>query len=391
MKVILFIQFYVEHYNAYNLCNGFSSAYNYCKSIGDFVWLSDKEMNNFQMPFNKGTVYISIFFTKQLEQVYNWASEYPDIKFIGGGPAITSGYDSTIVLPNNLKLVIQSVEEYFNIPNTSEKWDLDISSIQLKLNKARALTFSYPINSSCYWKKCIFCKQHVGNLRRNKNVDLTNAYNIKYNGMINIRLDSPSITTSDIKSIIPKLKYKDNYAIDFLMRCDKAIYTTLDNVLKNFKGEIPNLKIRLGIEFPSNRLLSYMKKGFSVDDILNTIKILNKYKNIKIYGLFIVSWPTINEQDIDELKHFINETSNLKIDVISFSKLFCMTNTKAYEMYKNTIERQLYATNLYKGYYPQLTNKEKEYDNKAIELINNSFKKSIIIDRYNKIGIDKDE
>jgi len=369
MNNIFFIQFYSKYHTCLSLSNGFSDAYNYCKTLGSFLWVDDTKLNKFKIPIEEGTVYISSVYPNHLIQSIIWSKQYPNINFISGGPAISTNNNLDIDIPDNLKLTKKTVEDYFNIPTTSENWNLDITDIKDEAKKYNKILFSYTIDTSCYWKKCTFCNYHYVSNSINKKIELSPIDNIDFDGIKQVRLNTPSITSKQLKDIFKKITYKKNMIYDILMRCDKSIYTTLDYILKNIKGDIPNLKFRLGIEFPSNRMLNYMKKGFSVDDILNTIKILNKYKNIKIYTMFMVGWPILNRQDIDDLKYFSNEISDVTLEFISIHRTFCCINTELFDQYKDDIEKHSYVGNLYRGYFPKLNKKQLHLNKKAIDII----------------------
>jgi hypothetical protein len=93
----LFVQFFNEIKETYfDLCNGFSDTYDLCKSKGDLYWTQheadqtkwylDETYTNRELPISSGTVYISAIYVNHLYQSYIWAREYPDIRFIVGGP-----------------------------------------------------------------------------------------------------------------------------------------------------------------------------------------------------------------------------------------------------------------------------------------------------------------
>jgi hypothetical protein len=102
-----------------------------------------------------------------LYQSYIWAREYPDIRFIVGGPVAAErrvdvkGWnpvyfliDSDDVWPSNLVITGKSVEDWFEVPNFSGKWKLDVPGFVP--NDSR-IYFSYTLDNGCYWSRCIFC------------------------------------------------------------------------------------------------------------------------------------------------------------------------------------------------------------------------------------------
>ncbi len=366
----LFIQFY-SAYNkeVYAVYNGFSDTYDFCKNIGDFIWINENEMHTYKFPIKKGTIYVSAYFLKHLNQVVLWAKKNSNIKFIVGGPTIITDFNlDKYNFPLNIKLTTKSVEEYFGIPEFSQQWKLDINSIKHELKKYNTLLFSYTLDTSCYWKKCIFCNYHFVNNRKRQIIEPTLFESINFNGIKQVRLNSPGISGKQIKKLLPNLKYKKDITYDFLMRCNKSEYEALKIVLDSYI-KIPNLKIRLGIEFPSNRMLQYINKGFTVNDILKTMKLIKSYENIKLYTTFMIGWPNLIEEDINNLKNFITKIP--KIDYVSLHKTFCAYNTKLYDMYIKRKTKVSYEGQFLKGYYPDLTNEEIIINKRAKEIIKN--------------------
>jgi len=372
MKNTLFIQFYlkVEKLNNFDfvLWNGFSDTYDLCKSKGDFIWINEELAEEYELPFDSGDVYISAYLTDHLTNANNWAKQYPNINFIVGGPVILCNNNFVTILSKNLKLVKSSVEDYFDKPNFSYKWKIDISQIKKYIDKTDNILFSYTLDTSCFWKKCTYCNYSYDEHRVRDLVDLSVVDDIDFDGVKQIRLNTPGISISFINKIFDQMIYRKDIVYDTLMRCDLKKYRTLENRLTEFKGTLPNLKMRIGIEFPSNKMLKRIRKGFNVNDILNTLRVLNKFENTQSAGMFMFGWCDIDQSDIDEVLYFIDNVK--RIDDMVFYKVLNVYGTALHEMYKDSrVGEKYYEGPIYRGYYMKLTSDELMFNKQAIKLI----------------------
>jgi len=375
MSDVLFIQFYLDFGKTISFCNGFSDTYDLCKSKGDFLWVRQETMGELELPIKKGTIYVSAYFSEHLYQVYKWSIKYPNIKFVVGGPAILSRYkiDKGYFL-NNVEVSIKSVEEYFGVSNFSYDWKFDIPN--KIINPYKILWISYTLDTSCYWSKCIFCNYYFDEIRKRKYEETKNFIGIK--NFIKefdhkekmIRLNTPGITPYYIKNFLNKLPSKD-VKYDLLMRCSKAENKDLKNVFDNWIGDKPKFKWRLGIEYPVERMLTYMKKGFTPTDILTTLNILYE-NNIEISVNFMIGWPNLTEKDVFELEKFLDKMP--PIQQVSLHRVFCKYQTKLHDVYINKIERKSYVGPFYKGYFPILKEKQFYLNRLSAKLIYDKFK-----------------
>lgn len=369
----LFIQFYSEFKSTrkgtcFALCNGFSDTYDLCKNKGDFLWIDDSNLENsdYELPISKGTVYISSFYVAHLVQSHKWAKKYTDIKFVVGGPAVLSGVDYRTSRPSNLEFTTKSVEEYFNVPNFSSKWKLELSDIKEDLNKYDVLTFSYTLETLCYWSKCTFCNYHFRS-RIRKNVDLSYVNSINFDGVKQVRVNTPAITPAFMKKFFQNITYEKNVIYDFMMRCDEPVYTALETNLNGFDGIIPNMKVRFGIEFPSDKMLKFMKKGITVNNALKALSIANKFENVNFYTMYMVGWPNLDRDDINSLKYYVSKVP--KTDSIIIFKTFYKFNTDLYDVYKDRIRRNVYEGDFYRGYFVDLIDDELKINMEARDLM----------------------
>lgn len=360
----LFLQFYKKEKNYYLLSNGFSDAYGYCKNIGDFIWVNSREMHNFTFPFKKGKVYISAMYLHHVVQADLWAREYQEIDFIVGGPAVQKIYDD-YPKRENLNLVTSSVEDYFGIENFGYEWGLDLSNLKDELTNDNGIYFSYTIDSSCYWHNCKFCNYYFGE-SRTRNFSEVPLERIDFSGIKHIRLNCPSLTQKHLTKLLPTFYFQNDIIYDFLIRCDPEVYTTLGNLLDKYK-QVPNLRVRLGIEYPTKRMLQFMNKGFTTEYIIEACKIISGRNNVFLCSNFILGWPNLTEEDITDLQSFFSKVPYFDSTVIT--RLVCFRDTFFHELFSQRKGYLSYEGNIYKGYYPKLKIEEIKINDRALEII----------------------
>jgi hypothetical protein len=293
MTNTLFIQFFNQTKSGYyDLSNGFSDAYDLCRSQGNFYWVEHEPDNNkwyeeatYQgraLPIKKGRVIIRASYINHLYQAYTCAKQYPDIEFTVGGPVASErcasdvGWNSVHFkvegdLPRNLTLTGKSVEALFGQPDFSGTWKLDVPE-QVPDNSR--IYFSYTLENMCYWKKCPFCSiaQHAPEtFRKRKKFDLE-FKNLDYNGHKIVRLNTGSITPHDIRKLLPSVPVNNDIEYRFFMRTARAENKALKDVLDSAGDCFPDCTIGFVIEFPSNRMWHYLNKGTSMEEDLKTFK-----------------------------------------------------------------------------------------------------------------------
>ena len=267
MSDTIFIQFCYETAGRielyYALSNGFSDTYDLCKSKGDFYWMNETS----QFPIRKGTAYISCICLDQVHKAYLWARQYPNVKFVVGGPALIAhlGYSERHI-PKNMEIVKTSVEDYFGVPNFSGKWGVELP--KHLLTKDIPYSLSYVVDNRCYWGKCIFCRsqgqeRYECRQRKEFNYEFTN-YDLGNNVMIGLNTDA--ITPYHILNTIPNLP--NGYDYWMFLRGDKAEIKALKEILPNNQNK---LTFCVGIEFPSERMLKEINKGVTIEDLKELI------------------------------------------------------------------------------------------------------------------------
>jgi tRNA A37 methylthiotransferase MiaB len=319
-------------------------------------------------------------------KIIKWAKLNPEIKFIVGGPVIQSvtfdnkfspTFEEFIGGIKNLKLFKGSVEDYFGLENFSINWDINTDQIKNNFKNHKELLFSYTIENSCYWKKCKFCHYPLVGNRKRKNfaLDLKKILSLGFDEKIRIRLNTPSLSNYHIKNFLPHLPNKKGIEFDFLVRCDKSIYQNLDKLFLSYNDRPPMI-VRLGIEFPSDRILNFLRKGFTVNDIYNMLNILIK-NNQKVSSTFIIGLPNIKSSDLKNLEKFSKKYEKV-FSHIAVYRLFCPVGTKIHDIFIDKKNPPSFDGSFYKGYYPKLTSEEIKLNREAIPLLQNTAKTSTI-------------
>jgi len=329
------------------------------------------------LPINKGTVYISAIYTNHLYQSYVWAKEYPNIRFIVGGPVAAErridakgwnplyfAIDSYKVLPSNLKITGKSVEDWFEVVNFSAKWKLDVPEFVPDDNK---IYFSYTLDNGCYWSKCIFCNiaLHAKDLFRKRKDMNFEFQDIKHNGTKIVRLNTGSIRIPYIREVLPKLPCRDNMEYRLFMRPAKAENKALKEVLNKHSGEFPKCVLGFGIEFPSNRMLRYIDKGCNTDEILEFLS-LCRSNRIRVNANLILGWDNLIEDDIKEVKNFMDRVPDNSITSVQVRWLFAHPHTKVHDTYKG---EGITLGPFYEGFHTEISEKQKELNKGAGDII----------------------
>jgi len=388
MRDSLFLQFYNKTKSGYfDLCNGFSDTYDLCKSKGDFYWTEheidrtkwylDETYENRELPINKGTVYISAIYMNHLYQSYVWAKEYPDIRFIVGGPIAAerrideNGWhpvyvevDSHDRLPSNLELTGQSVEDWFEVPNFSGKWKVDVPEF---VPDDGRIYFSYTLDNGCYWRKCVFCNialhaMEVFRKRKNMKYEFED---MEHNGHKIVRLNTGSITTKYIREVLPELPRGDDIEYRLFMRPATAENKALKEVLIECDGNFPKLVLGFGMEFPTNRMLRYIGKGAKTDEVLEFLRLCHENK-IHINANFILGWDNLIQDDIKELEIFMDSMPEHSITTFQMRWLFAHPHTKIHDTYKG---KAVKLGPFYEGFRTEINEEQIQLNKEARDII----------------------
>ncbi|MFH2059807.1 MAG: radical SAM protein [Pseudomonadota bacterium] len=388
MSDTLFIQFYSKTKSGwFDLCNGFSDTYDLCQSKGDFLWMEHEADNdkwyeeptyqNRLLPIQKGRVYVSASYVNHLYQAYTWATLYPDIEFIVGGPVASErcvsidGWNSVHFkvekeLPSNLFLTGQSVEDLFKVPNFSGKWKFKVPGV---IPRDSRIYFSYTLENMCYWKKCPFCsiaQQSTEHFRKREKIDLE-FLNFDFQGHKIVRLNTGSIMPEHIKAILPRLPNLKDIEYRFFMRAAKAETNALKQVIKQLDQNVPDCTIGFGIEFPSDRMWKYLNKGTKMDEVFETLELCRK-SGFKVNANVILGWNNLIEQDLKDLEHFMDTLSENAVTTLQLRWLFAHPYTKIHENYDG-VQNSIKLGPFNCGFNVRVNEKQKTLNMEAAKII----------------------
>ncbi len=355
MQETLFLQFYSRRKSSiYNLLNGFSDTYELCRRHGDFLWMADEPDDSrwYQydlyaartLPISAGTIYVSALDVNHLYQCWVWAREYPRIRFIVGGPVAAErslggpAWDPAYVrvedpraMPPNLTLTGKSVEAWFGVPDFSGAWHLEIPA---DIPPGGRIYFSYTLDNACFWHRCIYCnvachdQQHV---RRRKKL----AYEFRqvaYAGTKLVRLNTGSISPLQLRRLLPDLPRGNGFEYRTFMRPAAAENRALQETLAACDGNAPDLVLGFGVEFPTERMLRYVDKGFGPEDILQGLEVC-RANRVLANGNMIVGWDNLTATDVDELEVFMQRVPEGAFKNIQLRWLLAHPYTPIHERY----------------------------------------------------------
>jgi radical SAM superfamily enzyme YgiQ (UPF0313 family) len=312
-----------------------------------------------------------------LYQSYVWAKEYPNIRFIVGGPIAAerrideNGWhpvyvkvDSSDMLPSNLEITGRSVEDWFEVPNFSGKWKVDVPEF---VPDDSRVYFSYTLDNGCYWRKCVFCNiaLHARDAFRKRKHMKYEFEDMEHDGHKIVRLNTGSITTKYIREVLPELPRRDDIEYRLFIRPAKAENTALKEVLSEDGGGFPKLVLGFGMEFPTNRMLRYIGKGCNTDEVLEFLRLCHENK-IHINANFILGWDNLIEDDISELENFMDSVPENSITTFQMRWLFAHPHTKVHDTYKG---KAIKLGPFYEGFRTEISEKQMELNSEAGDII----------------------
>ncbi len=370
MSDTIFLQFITKNrfYDYYDLGNGFSDTYDFCKSKGDFyfvehdglIWASMGRMltntvqyekfEEMELPITRGTIYACVMVLSHLYQLWVWAKKYPDIQFIVGGPgAFSKMYVMPNEFPSNMLIWEESLEDYFGIPNFSYPWKIEIP----KQVKGKNISLAYTLESKCYWGKCKYCNYAFCKQRKREKINF-GFENYEHDALKIVRLHSPSLSPALMKEIFPKLPVRNNIRYDTYIRTGSAENKVLKKLIPTTQQH--DMRFVTGMEFPSDNMLTVISKGITMQDIHNTINIFANNKH-ELFIFNILFMNNLTEKHIDDVQKFIDKIPPNNNITLSIARLFIKPYTEFFEIYqKKGIDVNLGP--FYYGYLNTLSDKQ---------------------------------
>ncbi|MEH0018848.1 MAG: hypothetical protein V6Z89_04295 [Desulfobacter sp.] len=388
MSDTLFIQFYGKTNSGwYDLCNGFSDTWDLCRSKGDFLWLphvqdADKwydpeAYGTLELPFTKGTAYVSASYVNHLYQAYVWATQYPDIRFVVGGPVASercgtgNGWQSVHFkvegdLPFNLEVTGKSIESLFGVPEFSGTWKLEIPD---NVPGDSRVYFSYTLENLCYWKKCPFCSiaQHTPDHARKRKAFGLEFRDLDFAGHKIVRINTGSITPEHIRQILPRLPVDDDIEYRYFMRAAKAETNALRDVVSRLEGKLPASTLGFGIEFPSDRMWKYLNKGTRMDEVIETLDFCRE-AGFKVNANVILGWNNLVDQDLKDLETFMDSLAENAVTTLQLRWLFAHPYTRIYDEYQGR-ENSIHLGPFNCGFNVRVDDHQKKMNLAAAEII----------------------
>jgi hypothetical protein len=393
----LFIQFMNKRvapkYSSYCFGNGFSDTWYFCKDKGDFYWASAPQfiesgnMSNDpvseDLPISKGNLFVSCFNVVNLFSTYQWAIRYPNLSIVAGGPAVKSAIYDKQDIPSNLYITDHSVEEYFGVPNLSQQWGLELPNT---IEEDRIM-FSYATNNTCYSRKCIFCSHDWSHRTRIKNKPLFEFKGLFPNNYKFVFINCPAATPKFLQEDFFNLPKEDDYKYLIFIRPDKEINKILQEVLEKRKNNnnMPDLTLMIGIDFLSDRMLTYIRKNHTLQDACNTLKILSNY-DLDCTITTILGWPNLAKSDVDEAFNFfsIREMSSPKFQWV-LNELQAKVNTYIYDKEPNLYKGRPHFLGPFNvGLDLELPKEQQELNEQIRTIFHENISSSCLVDRNKK-------
>ncbi|OGM10666.1 hypothetical protein A2Z67_06160 [Candidatus Woesebacteria bacterium RBG_13_36_22] len=275
------------------LQNGFSSVW----SLANPVWVYQEKGILPELPVDVDEYYISVWGFADLAVSRAWAKKNPDKKFILGGPVVLYTPKSMVKKAfaeyKNVELLPNLSEDIFGIKFSSKNWGIKFPDIQ-----ERVSIYSYHLGDSCYWSKCTFCTVPEGNTW----IEPRDEYDVEMlwdapKGIV--WLATPAIPPSKL-DVLLRLNYSGKIYRTFI-RADKSTYDSLEKII----DRIPSKKMmfNVGVEFPSNKMLSKVNKGVTVSDLTRILNLIYE-RGQQASCSYLTNLHGIGKDEVEEAKSF---------------------------------------------------------------------------------------
>jgi len=313
MEDTLFIQFFdelAEHNlksgtdrNWYSLHNGFS----FVSDEANPVWVQIDKLSPYsrdvKLPYIAKKVYCSVFFWNEINVVMEWALQYPEIQFIIGGPAVYPfGCTFNMQPPKNVTIMRDLAETIFGREPSPKTWKINLPAFKKPLD----IAYSFFISDNCYWGKCSFCRHqfYKGCVPKQRTYDLKTLENAPGGGVF---LATDCLLPSDYY-ILEQLNYDDKFYKVFI-KAGNVENLKMKEVFPNITNP-KKLKFIIGVEFPSNKILSNINKGCTKEQLVDLINFISSCGSLVVLS-YIIGWRDLEESDIEEASEFFSKISNM--------------------------------------------------------------------------------
>jgi hypothetical protein len=297
-----FLQFYREEDFLYgnerfvNFNNGLSYVWDQIKEQGEIVW---REVDDESLVATEGEIYASVWYTKNLRLLYNWAKTYPDLQVYACGPLVLHYGISLGKELSNFHVSNANAEDLLCNGKISS-WNLEIINTDKPIGYSVSLVDGY----GCYWGKCRYCKI-TGKLKYR---DIDEVPVIEHPNKKFIWLHVYSLSPNFMEKLYSKFEDRNDVVYATYVRGDKYITKALIDTLPKLKVDPRYLAFNMGVEFPSDKMLKYMDKGATVSEYLEFIKVCCDNR-IRLHFNFILGWKGTDYSDVKSVEYFLNEIS----------------------------------------------------------------------------------
>lgn len=177
---------------------------------------------------------------------------------------------------------------------------------------------------------CVFCNQEIGNRFRTRtpqNVvsEIQWAHDrFGADGFILFDANFPLLRKNALALCSEMIRAKISTEIKWTTetRPDR-----IDDELVELMKKAGCTKIQIGFESGSDRVLSVLKKDFTVEDSVRAARVI-KNAGVRLYGLFMIGNPTETEE---EIRQTIKFAQSLDLDFAKFNLFVPYPGTPAYE------------------------------------------------------------
>ena len=247
--------------------------------------------------------------------------------------------------PENLSgLTFQKNEQLISTPDADfiENLDelpfparelLDIKKYSKYLNSLQKPATTIFTSRGCPYH-CIYCSKPItGTKFRPRSPEniiseiklLKNKYNIKELQFYDDTFTLDKKRVLKICQLLTENKLKINW------KCETRVNLVDEELLKTMKMAGCYF-IAYGIESGSQKLLNFLKKGTTIEQIKDAV-ILTKKAGIKVLGYFMLGIPTESEE---EIKQTIEFSKKLNLDYVQFAIATAYPGTKLYDIAKQS-------------------------------------------------------
>ena len=332
--------------------NGFSSA----GDLVDPIWvnsatrLSDGEKRLFAQ---QNEIYVSLWSSQELNRVLIWADQFPWIKFFVGGP-LAPWLIRTEDFPNSVQLCTGLVEDVLGVDYDPKRWKciLPHTSTEMRI-------YSFYSGTTCYWGKCTFCSTHI----KGSKAHLDRPYDLSRLESApagTIFLTNPSMSPKDLECL-PTLNCEDKVYL-FYAASNTDTYAALEQMLPKITKPAAYVA-RIGVEFPSEKMLRLMNKNSTLDILIKFINLLDAY-GVRKHLTYISGWPETTREDVEEAKKFF-DALNDKDD----ERTIHAVNRLHFPLDKPYIDKE--RKQLIYCYYPSLPEDVQKLDDEYVALFKN--------------------